>query len=213
MKKPSENPLLSTKEVRSRFSGLLQVTWSNGRKVLNCKNANYSYGALERVLETGLEKTTADRSAEVLVLGLGGGSVLGLLRDRFRYYGKITAVEIDPAVIDIAVNEFHIREHDPLDIICEDALEYVRRTSGQFGLIIIDIFIHLLVPPEFYSLEFWNKISDLLQQDGKVIFNAGINSANIQEIQQLQKEMKPSIEFKKLEHINGANTLLLGTKK
>lgn len=213
MKKASENPLAISKKIRSEFSGILKVTWLNGRKVLNCKNANYSYGALERVLKTGLEHTTADRSAEVLVLGLGGGSVLGLLRDSFKYYGKITAVEIDPAVIDIAVNEFNIDEHEPLEIICEDALEYVQQTSGKFGLIIIDIFIHLLVPPQFYSGEFWNHISDLLQKNGKVIFNAGINSANIQDIERLQKEMEPDIAFRKLEHLNGTNTLLLGTKK
>lgn len=202
-----------TKKINSNFSGVLEVTWLNGKKVLNSKNANYSYGSLQRVLDIGLSHTAADRSAAVLVLGLGGGSVLSLLRNKFQYYGNITAVEIDPAIIEIAKEEFDIERFEPLDILCEDALDYVQKTSGRFGLIIIDIFIHLTVPPEFYSTEFWNHISSLLQKDGKVIFNAGIFSDNLQEIKQLQQEMAAAIDFERLEYINGTNTLLLGTKK
>lgn len=202
-----------TKKIESKHSGTLEVTWLNGRKVLDSKNANYSYGALERVLDYGLTHTKADRSAEVLVLGLGGGSVLSLLRKKFKYYGRITAVEIDPEVIRIAEDEFGIRDHEPLELHCQDALEYVRQASAQFGLIIIDIFIDVRVPLQFYSTEFWQHMPRLLNRHGKVLFNAGINSANLQETDQLLKNMHTEWNFRKLENVHGTNTLLLGTKK
>ena len=202
-----------TKKISSTHSGTLEVTWLNGKKVLDSKNANYSYGSLERVLDFGLSHTKADRNSEILVLGLGGGSVLSLLRKKYKYSGKITAVEIDPEVIKIAENEFRIQDHAPLELICEDALKFVEHTSTKYGLIIIDIFIDIKVPLQFYSPGFWQNIPKLLNEDGTVLFNAGIHSANEEEIFQLTENPALPLTFRKLENVHGTNTLLLGTKK
>lgn len=201
-----------TKRINSHHSGLLEITWLNGKKVLDSKNANYSYGSLEKVLDCGLSLSKAERSSNILVLGLGGGSVLGLLRKKYKYTGKITAVEIDPAVIDIALTEFNIGQHEPLELLCEDAFDFVQRSAAGFGLIIIDIFIDTNVPLQFFSTKFWNNITGLLGEKGEVIFNAGINSAHLKETEKAQKEVR-SIELKKLEDVMGTNTLLLGIKK
>lgn len=201
---------LFTKTIRSKLNGTLELTWLKGKKVLNSENANYSYGALETVLNSGLQYARADRSAEILILGMGGGSVIKLLRNKYRYSGKITAVEIDPVIIKIAEEEFKIREHEPLDIICGEAGEYVKQGSAQFGLIIIDLFFDLQVPLHFYSEEFWKHIPRLLKNNGIVIFNAGIDSANQKETERLLKGMKTEITFRKL--TSGTNTLLLGRK-
>lgn len=212
MKKTFNNFWPFSKKVQTKYSGTVQVTWLNGRKVLNSKHANYSYGSLQRVLEIGLSHTTADRSAEVLVLGLGGGSVLKLLREKFNYYGKVTAVELDPVVINVAIQEFGIRQYEPLEIVCTDALEYIKLSKKDYALIIIDVFLDLDVPAAFFGNTFWEGISCSLVKGGKVLFNAGIYEANQQEIDGVQQQWKSEIEFRKLEHINGTNTLLLGTK-
>lgn len=182
----------------------------DGKKILNSKNANYSYGALEEVLDFGLSHIRAERSSSILLLGLGGGSVIDLLRKKYNYYGKITAVEIDPAIIDIAVSEFQIKEHEPLDLLCEDALEYVNRSGEKFGLIIIDIFIDLEVPLPFYSPEFWKHIPRLLEDGGTVLFNAGINTAEHNGIDRGLVEIESEINLKKFD--TGVNTLFIGTK-
>lgn len=184
----------------------------NGKKILNSKNANYSYGPLEKVLDHGLSLSKAEKSSEILVLGLGGGNVLELLRKKFKYTGKITAVEIDPAVVKIALTEFNINQFEPLELVCEDALEYVQRSSAQYGLIIIDIFIDIHVPLHFFSPAFWNNITILLQDKGEVIFNAGIGNSHLAEIETVLREVN-SIDLKKLEDVMGTNTLLLGIKK
>ena len=53
-----------TKKIKSDFSGDLEVTWLNGKKVLDTKNANYSYGALHQILDLALQKTQADRGGK-----------------------------------------------------------------------------------------------------------------------------------------------------
>ncbi len=201
-----------TKKLESKYSGSLEVTWVNGRKVLDSPNANYSFGALQEVLDLGIAEVRADRGAPVLLLGLGGGSAIHLLRKKYHYYGKITAVEIDPAVIDVAYREFELGEHEPLEIICIDALEFVKNSSEEFGLIIIDLFLDLDVPVQFFTVDFWEDISALLSAEGKLLFNAGINSANEEEIDFLLKYERLGIKFRKKEDVYGSNTLLLGEK-
>lgn len=87
MKKALNNLWPLTRKIRSQHSGFLKITWFNGKKVLDSKNPNYSYGSLEKVLDYGLSLTKAERSSEVLVLGLGGG-VLGLLRKKYKFFKK-----------------------------------------------------------------------------------------------------------------------------
>lgn len=202
-----------TKNYDSKYNGKLEVTWTNGRKVLDSSNANYSYGALQEVLDRGLAMVQADRAAPVLLLGLGGGSAIPLLRKKYCYYGKIIAVELDSAVIDIAINEFGIEAHQPLELICADAEEYVNSTPEKFGLIIIDLFLDLQVPDQFFSISFWKDIAGLLEKDGKVLFNAGINSAHEEQIEHLLKNDNLDLNFQKREEVYGSNTLLLGEKE
>lgn len=199
-----------TKTYDSRYNGKLEVTWTNGRKVLDSRNANYSYGALQEVLDRGLAKIKANRAAPVLLLGLGGGSVIPLLRNKYKYSGKITAVEIDPAVIEIAKNEFNIADHPPLKLLCEDAEAFVNTSTDRYGLIIVDLFLDLQVPEQFFSITFWKNMARLLKQDGKVLFNAGINSAHEEQIAYLLRNEILGINFKKWEEVYGSNTLLLG---
>lgn len=201
-----------TKSYNSHYNGKLEVTWINGRKVLDSEHANYSYGPLQEVLDRGLAEIRADRSAPILLLGLGGGSAIPLLRKKYKYYGKITAVELDASIIEIAKTEFSIEDHQPLEIICADAEDFVHTTSGKFGLIVIDLFLDLRVPEKFFSPSFWKNISELLEPGGKVLFNAGVNFAHEAQIGQLLKNVTFGMKFRKKEEVYGSNTLVFGER-
>ncbi|WP_029034136.1 spermidine synthase [Salinimicrobium terrae] len=201
-----------TKKYNSNYSGKLEVTWINGRKVLDSSNANYSYGALQEVLDRGFAEVRADRAAPVLLLGLGGGSAIPLLREKYGYYGKITAVELDAAVIEIAKKEFEIEAHQPLELICADAGEYVEASPEKFGFIIVDLFLDLQVPEQFFSNVFWKNVASLLTPYGKVLFNSGINSAHEEQISWLLKNDHLDISFFRKDEVYGSNTLLFGEK-
>lgn len=114
-----------TKYVDSAINGIFEITWIDGKKVLDGKNTNYSYGSLQRVLNYGLSKVDINAVSEILLLGLGGGSVIQTLREKFDYKGKITAIEIDDVVIKIAEKEFNISNGNGLEVISSDAFSYV----------------------------------------------------------------------------------------
>src|SRR5690606_37409791 len=200
-----------TRKYPTKYSGTLEVTWLNGKKVLDSKNANYSYGSLEKVLDKGLSYCHAERSSRVLVLGLGGGSVLDLLRKKYKYSGEITAVEIDPAVIEIAKSQFNIERHTPLEIVCANAYDFVKSSRLKYGLVVIDLFIDVSVPLRFFSSEFLENIFAVLEPIGEVLFNARINQIHDAETHQIVMANNP-IKFRKIEYVNGSKTLLIGKK-
>lgn len=201
-----------TKKVESEKNGTLEVNLINGKKVLDSAHTNYSYGALQQVLEYGLDRLKPDSDESILVLGLGGGSVLRSLQNKFNHSGPVTAVEFDQCIIDLAREEFGIEEGNGLKLICADAFEFVKSSSETYDLIIVDLFIDSEVPEPFYSHKFWEAIVNLLNQDGNVLFNAGLNLKTSQALDTLKLHFKNQLDFSQIDQVLGANTLLLGEK-
>lgn len=161
-----------SRRIKSVHSGILEVTWQEGRKVLNTAHANYSYGPLHKVLRYGLLFTEPATAGATLVLGLGGGSVVQMLRQEYQAPGPITAVELDPVVIQVASEEFDIRPDATLQIVCADAFAWVATApAAGFGLIVVDLFIDLDLPAGLYTAGFWQQLWRLLRPGGCVVFN------------------------------------------
>ena len=198
-----------TKKIKTKFNGILEVRWINGRKVLDTQNANYSYGSAQRILKYSLEKIDLSTVSDILLLGLGGGSVIRSLRESFGYKGKITAVDLDPEIIRIAQDEFGISEDTTLSIECDDALDYITRTKSKFDLIIIDLFIDNKVPDKFLSVIFWGKIASKINENGYMIFNSiGSIDHNIEPVKETLSQK--GFELHEYDNLEGSNRLLIG---
>ncbi|KAF2518748.1 methyltransferase domain-containing protein [Flavobacterium salilacus subsp. salilacus] len=159
---------------KSSISKNLEVTWNNGQLVLDSRNTNYSYGSLQRVLRKGLSYIGYDRIRKfntILVLGVAGGSVIKTLVDEIQFKGKITGVEIDPQVIEIAYKYFELNEIENLEIVIDDAFEFVLKTKEKYDLIIIDIFQDTVMPNFLFEDFFINRINFLLNVNGFILFN------------------------------------------
>lgn len=199
-----------TKTVISTFSGPLEITTKNGKKHLNTKNANYSYGALQLILKFGLDKIDLKKVNSVLLLGLGGGSVIQTLRDDFNYKKQITAVDIDPVIIDIAITEFGLENNSALKIICQDAHQYVNQNTQQFDLIIVDLFIDITVPKQFLELSFWEDVIKLKSSNGVILFNGSLEKEKSQNLKKVIVFLKSKVyKVEVYDKINRVNTLVI----
>lgn len=158
----------------SEHNPLLEVVYDRGRCVLNSRSVNYSFGSLHRVFEEAFAKLHLEQRTlrEVLLLGCGAGSVVEILRKQYSKECAITAVEIDPVVIELARRHFMIDRVPNLEIVCADAREYVATARKKFDLVVIDLFIDDRVPPAFRSREFLERVRKLLAKGGLVVFNA-----------------------------------------
>ena len=161
-------------KTNSSLSKTIEVTWANGELVLDSENTNYSYGSLQRILRRGLKYFGFEKIIKmkhILVLGVAGGSVIKTLVDEVNYEGKITGVDIDSRIIEIANEYFQLDKIKNLDIVIEDAFEFVLKTKDKYGLIIIDIFQDTKMPNFLFEKFFIDRVCFLLNSKGIVLFN------------------------------------------
>jgi spermidine synthase len=162
---------------KSARSKMIEVTWTNGELVLDSENTNYSYGSLQLILRYGLRNIGYKAILgmdHILLLGVAGGSVVKTLVDEIEYKGKITGVEIDSDMIQIANDYFNLNQIKQLEIIIDDAFEFVLKTKQQYNLIIIDIFEDTKMPNFLFERFFSERICSLLKDQGFVLFNTMI---------------------------------------
>lgn len=199
---------------KSARSKMIEVTWANGELVLDSENTNYSYGSLQRILRYGLRNIgykTILEMEHILVLGVAGGSVIKTLIDEIKYKGKITGVEIDPDMIQIANDYFKLNQIKQLEIIAEDAFEFVLKTKHTYNLIIIDIFEDTKMPNFLFEHFFSERVFSLLKESGFVLFNTMIldeahNVRNRKYIAEINPELFSS---KMLPRIEDHNELII----
>lgn len=173
---------------KSSISKKIEVTWNNGELVLDSQNTNYSYGSLQRILRRGLKHVGYERVAkikQILVLGVAGGSVIKTLIDEIGCKGTITGVEIDPEIIQVANTYFHLDKIPNLNLVIDDAFEFVLKTREKYGLIIVDVFQDALMPNFLFEKFFAHRLAFLLDDKGVVLFNTmtlnGIHDARNEE--------------------------------
>lgn len=183
-------PINVTKK-KSAISKSIEVTWNNGQLVLDSQNTNYSYGSLQRILRKGLKYIGFERIKSfenILILGVAGGSVIKTLVDEIKFKGKITGVEIDLEIIKIANDYFKLNEIQNLEIVIDDAFEYVLKTKEKYDLIVIDIFQDTIMPNFLFEDFFINRINFLLNLNGFILFNTMVIN---------EKEQIRNIDYKK----------------
>lgn len=174
----------------SSVSKSLEVTWNNGELVLDSKSTNYSYGSLQRILRKGLKYIGFERIRNfesALILGVAGGSVIKTLVDEVKFKGKITGVEIDQDIIAIANSYFELDKIPNLEIVIDDAFEYVLKTKLKYDLIIIDIFQDTTMPNFLFQDFFIQRINSLLKTNGFILFNTMVINKKQEERNQVYK--------------------------
>jgi len=92
---------------------------------------------------------------KVLLLGVGSGSNTRLIRDLYPK-SKITGVEIDQGMIDIARKYCGLSKIKNLKIIIADAFDYAKNLDEQFDLVLVDCFDGKYIPTKLERLDFYS---------------------------------------------------------
>ncbi len=153
--------------------GVLTVRWEQGRKVLNSAYANQSFGSLHRmwrVVLQGLDLGTV-RSGNILLLGLGGGSVIHIIRNELGMTSPITAVEVDPIMVELANRHFGLVDQHNVVVLLGDATIQVHALVARFDLIVVDLFDDLDLARGVDGRTFVHGLRDRCAEGGVVYFN------------------------------------------
>ncbi len=163
---------ITLKKVSSEYSGDIEINIIDGKKVMDTESSNYSFGSLQKILFKALKFIQFNQEfSKVLVLGLGGGSIIPTIREDFKSNAKITLIELDEKIIEIAKNEFLINHYSNIQIIHADAFNYVADCKDTFDLIIVDLFIIDTIPTVFTKEDFIKNLIQLMNPSSYLIYN------------------------------------------
>ena len=174
----------------SDYNGAIEVRTEFGRPRVVVKGIPQSGGIVQDILKKGVDEFVKPKN--FLLLGLGGGAILHEVRKRWPEC-KITAVDIDPVMIEVARKYFRVDEIENLEIVNDDAVGFVFNTSNdqmnkrskkfyentklqnneitKFDAILVDCYVGDQVPDKLESLEFLRNLQMLLSEGGKIVFN------------------------------------------
>lgn len=105
----------------------------------------------------------------VLILGLGGGTVATLIRNK---YPKSTIFGIDNSreIIELAKKEMDLPKG--IKILIKDAFEYVYLTKDKFDFIVIDLWNGGMFDTSVFAPDFMDGVKKLLNEGGKIYLNS-----------------------------------------
>lgn len=202
---------------KSAISKSIEVNWNKGELVVDSKNTNYSYGSLQNLLRSGLQHIgyqEIQKMTTILVLGVGGGSVIKTLIEKANYKQEIIGVEIDADMIKVANDYFDLDQIPNLTLVHDDAFEYVLKTKKNYDLIIVDVFEDTHMPNFLYQKFFMDRLGDLLGNKGYIIFNTILlNEKQNQRNEKFIKELRRKcFQITTLPRIEKHNELIIVRK-
>lgn len=202
------------KKYHSDISGAIEINLINGRRVVDTENSNYSYGSLQKIFSKALHHINY-RSLhinEILVLGMGAGSIVDTIRNEFQSNAFLDLVELDETMIEIAKKEFQIDRYNAIHIYQSDAATFVLEATKKYDLILIDLFIIDKVPLVFTQEAFIVQVTTLLAKNGTVIFNTMRKTLPRTTYEQIQKCFRNAgLEVKLFENIYYTNDLIIAS--
>jgi len=128
--------------------------------------------------------------AHIVQLGLGAASLTKFCYKHFPR-SKITAIELNPAVIEICRSEFYLPPDDKrLSVIAMDAMDYVtnKANHSRVDILQVDLYDAQAEKPALDSPEFYQACADCLSPEGMMTVNlfcdAPDHSKNIESMEQ-----------------------------
>lgn len=154
-------------KTKSQYNGEIIVSSVFGQKSISVENLTQSGPIVFGLWSFAISQISNINSC--LILGVGGGSVIKVLRKKFPN-AKITGVEIDSKMVDIGKKYFNLDKYNT-KIIIEDAFKFIQKNKKQYDLICIDLLVGRNAPSKLSSIEFFRNIKKILNNKGTVIIN------------------------------------------
>ncbi len=206
---------VTIKNYSSPYSGELYIRYFLGKKVLDCKHTNYSFGGLQKVLKRALELLPFNPDTKkILILGLGAGSVLETIRKQHSKTAHITGVEIDATILPIAREEFGIVENSLTKLVQEDAIVFMANNAARYDLIVIDLFIVDTIPEAALEATFLKQVVKAMEPGGCMVFNTIPETLSSETLDYLISFFENSqVAVRLMKKWGYSNNILLGEKQ
>lgn len=156
--------------VDSEFNDKIKVEIYRGRYRTAVGGFWQSGEYAENTLNFGLNNINTINIKNILLLGLGAGSMIGVL-DKYFPKSMITGVEIDEQMVNIGKKYFNLKNYPDLKIVISDAAKFINEDNNNYDLIVSDLFVACKAPNFLISEKFISQIHNHLTDKGIFIGN------------------------------------------
>lgn len=182
--------------IDSQYNESMELDLINGRLRLTTRDAIYSFDDRYYNFYKTFRKTRLPKNgSEVLILGLGLGSIPYILERNFHKQFHYTAVELDEAVLYLFGKYQQRRLSSSFEIIQSDAANYIAVQDHKYHMICIDVFIGEHVPVHIKSDDFIRHVKRSLSPSGRILWN--MLYATKEQVEEVNEfiELKFSVHF------------------
>ena len=111
-----------------------------------------------------------DNPKEILCIGLGGGTMPKFFYRLFAK-AKLTVLELNPKVIQIAKHFFKLPSSKRFNILQGDGIQYIKEIDKKYDLLISDAFEDYGLPEEFCTISYFESCRNVLSEKGVFMIN------------------------------------------
>lgn len=163
-------------ERKSKYNGELRVVKTFGMGTYIQSNGLTQSGGIVETIWKQTFRFLNHKSLiidHVLILGLGGGTVAKLIKEKWPK-AKITGVEIDPIMVELGKKYLGL-DHTNIKIEIADAVDFLTHRSslatGKYDLIIVDLYNGDKFPKQFETENYIRLTRSDLSRSGIAVFN------------------------------------------
>lgn len=159
----------------SRYNRDIRVVQYDDKPTLLVDGSPQSGPYIEKLWQKALVKLRVAlfRPRKILVLGVGGGTVIRLLAKTFPS-ARVSGVDIDPVIIKLGKKHFGLAQIPRFTIRIADARNFVATAvarRSRYNLVIVDLFSGRHIPPFAVSPHFLKAIREILTPGGRFVIN------------------------------------------
>lgn len=158
----------------SEHNKYLHVSLVSGRLQLVAEDAIYSFGDYYLNFRKTFEQFDFEQlplRSNVLILGLGLGSIPELLEKYIGVEYDYVAVEIDPVIIELASHYSLPALASSVEVRQADAFAFLQLDARRYDLICVDVFQDATIPAHLNGPDFLNLLQTSLTPTGAIIYN------------------------------------------
>jgi spermidine synthase len=130
----------------------------------------------------------------ILELGFGGGRIASYLH-QFLPETRITSVELDPVVVELAKKYFDVRDDDRFREVIKDGRLFLANTKEHYDIILIDAYRDTFVPFQLLTQQFYQLVKDHLNEGGVVAQNVEPTTMLFDSAVRTIHSVFPQVEF------------------
>lgn len=136
----------------------------------------------------------ASSAARVVDIGLGGGRIATYIHD-FIPNARVTCIELDPGVVELAKLYFGVRPGPRFDLVTSDGRVYMARAKESFDIILLDAYQGTLVPFHLVTREFFTILKLRLAPGGVVAQNIAPSVLDVNRMVASARAVFPNVDL------------------